>query len=1408
VDVTAPADFEISTDAVEPRVYSSSITLNTIAGVLTPTSIYVRLKSTATGNPTGDLLVESGSASRTVALSGEVGVPSNAGTLSSTSGDSVCQFTDLQLTSDGDENGLWASLDAGVATIDANGLLTGLSVGTVSISYTVLGTGGCTTGDVSEVLITVTAPPNSGVVTGTTEICIDGTTNLTSDGEAGGMWMSDDLAIATVDASGVVTGVSAGTVTISYVVAATSPCTGTVTSTLLITVTAPPDAGTISGDAAVCVAGTTTLSSDGDAGGSWSSLDESIATVDASGVVTGVAAGTVTITYTAAGSGGCADATSELLVTVTAAPISGTITGTVEICIDGTTSLTSDGDAGGVWSSDNTGIATVDASGTVTGISAGTAIITYTVTGTGGCDNESSTLQITVTAQPNAGTISGDAAVCVDGTTTLSTDGDAGGSWSSLDESIATVDASGVVTGVAAGTATITYTATGGNGCTDATSEFVITVNPLPVISITPDGSLTLCAGGSVKLTASAGVTYLWSNSATGQDITVSTSGIYTVTVTDENGCSASIGETVTVNPLPSTTITPSGATTFCQGGSVTLSAPAGATSYLWNTGATSQSISVVASGTYTVTVTKLGCSATSSGTSVTVKPTPSAPIISAGGATTFCEGGSVLLTATGGSSYQWYKDSDLIEDATSSTLNVTIGGNYQAVAFDNGCRSGFSSATPVIVNTVEKPVITSENNITTICSGSTVLLSAPLGSISLNYQWYRNGTAIDGANGRTYEASVIGDYKVRVTTEAGCVSEFSNRLEITQGTVATPTVTPADTTTFCAGSSVLLSSTTASTYQWYKNGTAINGAVSQSYTANETGAYTVIVKNDTGCISVPSAAVAVTVNPIPAAPTSIAGPTNVLIVSTQTYTAAAVAGATSYNWTLPNGWTGSSTTNSITVTVNGTAGIDTIYVTATANGCTSPAAKLAVTSKLAPDNDKDGLPDDEDLDDDNDGILDTFENAQCNPSSPSCDTDGDGIINRFDLDSDGDGISDVLESDGKDSDGDGRADGAVSADGIPSSAGNGNTPPDTDKDGKTDPYDLDTDGDSIPDNVEGQGTYTPPSGKDTDGDGLDDAYDKDHGIYVIPVDTDKDGKPDWRDLDTDNDGIPDVDEAGPDPSKPQDTDKDGVGDWREVDSNTDGIPDGEVLLIYKSSTAQTQFAPDGSFELKFTITLKNNRSEPLTNISLTDDLTKTFPSPITFSLLDYSTTGTIVKDANFNGKSNIEMLGAGSTLAGFAEATATIVVKVQLNGYNGNIENLAKSTAQSKWGAVVRESIDLSRSGGRKHGLPGIPTQTPTPQVDLFIADVLTPNNDGINDTWKILRPNSVRIDVRIFNRWGQEVYKKGDYQNQWDGFGTGSFLGRPLPHGTYYYLIDVVNKISGVKEVKKGYLTLKRDN
>jgi Concanavalin A-like lectin/glucanases superfamily/Secretion system C-terminal sorting domain len=158
-------------------------------------------------------------------------------------------------------------------------------------------------------------------------------------------------------------------------------------------------------------------------------------------------------------------------------------------------------------------------------------------------------------------------------------------------------------------------------GCRDTSNLIAVNVNPLPNNNVSVSGATTFCSGNTVTLTAQGNGNYLWSNGAITNAITVNQTGNYSVTVT-ANGCSATSSvTTITVNPTPSASITTSGATTFCQGGLVTLTANGGGT-YLWNTNSTSASINANQSNTYSVTVTANGCSATASQL-VTVNPNP-----------------------------------------------------------------------------------------------------------------------------------------------------------------------------------------------------------------------------------------------------------------------------------------------------------------------------------------------------------------------------------------------------------------------------------------------------------------------------------------------------------------------------------------------------------------------------------------------------------------------------------------------------------------------------------------------------------------------------------------------------------------------------------------------------------------
>src|SRR5205814_3788466 len=147
---------------------------------------------------------------------------------------------------------------------------------------------------------------------------------------------------ATVNSStGFVNAVSAGTTNIVYTVNA---CNGTpLTASQTLTVNPNANAGTVSGVTPICIGATTTYTTNGDAAGSWSSTNTSVATVNPStGLITAVAAGTTDITYTV--SSGCGSPVSSFkTLTVSANVTAGTVSGTSPICIGATTTYTSNG---------------------------------------------------------------------------------------------------------------------------------------------------------------------------------------------------------------------------------------------------------------------------------------------------------------------------------------------------------------------------------------------------------------------------------------------------------------------------------------------------------------------------------------------------------------------------------------------------------------------------------------------------------------------------------------------------------------------------------------------------------------------------------------------------------------------------------------------------------------------------------------------------------------------------------------------------------------------------------------------------------------------------------------------------------------------------------------------------------
>jgi hypothetical protein len=242
------------------------------------------------------------------------------------------------------------------------------------------------------------------------------------------------------------------------------------------------------------------------------------------------------------------------------------------------------------------------------------------------------------------------------------------------------------------------------------------------------------------------------------------------------------------------------------------------------------------------------------------VKPLPTAAFSMS--ANTICEGTNVTLTATTGNgyTYQWLKNGSPISGATSPTYTTNTSGRYSlSVALDK-CNAVASSDTLTVTPTPVAGNLTA--SATTVCQGNTITLTASTDSV---YQWFRNDNVITGSIGKTINIAETGSYSYTRRIN-GCISPRSNVVNATVNALPTSTFTMSSSS-ICEGSKVTLTASTGTgyTYQWLKNGVNIAGATSSTYSAGETGRYSVLVSNN-GCSAL-SVTDSLTVTSIPGKP-------------------------------------------------------------------------------------------------------------------------------------------------------------------------------------------------------------------------------------------------------------------------------------------------------------------------------------------------------------------------------------------------------------------------------------------------------------------------------------------------------------------------------------------------------------
>ncbi|HYR13281.1 MAG TPA: Ig-like domain-containing protein, partial [Mycobacterium sp.] len=413
----------------------------------------------------------------------------------------------------------WVSSDPGAATVSSSGLATGVSAGTTTIVATSESQSATATVTVSPVPVaSVTVSPSSPTIRVGTSTQLTAVPMDASGAPLSGRvvtWATSDAAVATVNASGLVSSSAVGSATITATSEGQSgTSTITVTNVPVATVTVSPASATIG------VGGTQQLSAvTKDSAGNaltgrvltWSSSNTAVASVNASGLVSAVAAGSATITATSEGKSGSAAITVNIVpvASVTVSPASASIfAGATQQLAAVTKDAAGNILSGRVvtWASSNTAIARVSTNGLVTGVAAGSATITATSEGKNG------TAAITVVIVPVASvTVSpATATIVVTGTQQFSavTKDSAGTTltgrvvaWASSNTAIAMVSASGLVTGVAVGSVTITATSEGKSG------SAAVTVQTQPTVS---GDTITLqivrMDGGSGSAVVSSGI--------------------------------------------------------------------------------------------------------------------------------------------------------------------------------------------------------------------------------------------------------------------------------------------------------------------------------------------------------------------------------------------------------------------------------------------------------------------------------------------------------------------------------------------------------------------------------------------------------------------------------------------------------------------------------------------------------------------------------------------------------------------------------------------------------------------------------------------------------------------------------------------------------------------------------------
>jgi gliding motility-associated-like protein len=568
----------------------------------------------------------------------------------------------------------------------------------------------------------------------------------------------------------------------------------------------------------------------------------------------------VTTSYSVTGTSslGCPATNTVVAVLTVTNTLVVNITGSANICSGLSATLTANGASTYSWSN----------GATTASISVSPSVNTsYTAYGTSGTCSNNAAVTVTVNTTPTV-SIAGTNTVCSGSAAVLTASGANSYSWSTA-ATTASISVNPTVN--------ISYSVVGTStdGCS-ASATKSLTVFAVPILTV---NSGSICSGQSFVMNPSGAFTYSFSSgTATVSPLTTSS---YSVSGTSTAGCvsNTSAISNVTVNITPTVFVSNG---TICAGQSFTIN-PSGANVYAYSSG--TNVVSPISNTSYSVTGTSAqGCA--SSNTAVVAVTVNTVPIISVNSGS-ICSGGSFVITPSGAASYSITGNSFTVSPATNTTYVITgIGAN--------GCLNNTGSISQITVNA--NPTVGISN--ATICPGNSYVLT-PTGAST--YVYLNGGPSVTPA--------ITTSYSVTGTSTAGCAATNTAVAVVTVSNSLSVGIT--GSANICSGNSATLTGTGATTYSWSTSATT--ASVSVSPLSNTT--YTVYGVTGT-CSN--NAVVTVTVNTTPTI--SIAGTNTMCVGANVTYTA---SGANTYSWNtgaLTSTLTQSPATNT-NYTVTGTSG-------------------------------------------------------------------------------------------------------------------------------------------------------------------------------------------------------------------------------------------------------------------------------------------------------------------------------------------------------------------------------------------------------------------------------------------------------------------------------------------------------